>query len=217
MCIGVAHFGDAVYNIVVRIPRVFLKVADCAEEVALSVIVLIFHFALIGDCRVVAPCAYKHHVFLAGSGDAECHCTIGILHDAHLGHTAGICTRGRVGDIAYSVGLGHSLGTICCRSHGLEVVSAWDGHIILGGIGGSVGLATKAEGAVVEFYRARLGSIDRKRGLCLGCDDLGGGHGQRHLEAGLENIHKDIAAGGCLAFLVAIARAEYHGYLLHGL
>ena len=71
VCIRVAHFGDAVYNIVVRIPRVFLKVADCAEEVALSVIVLIFHFALIGDCRVVAPCAYKHHVFLAGSGDAE--------------------------------------------------------------------------------------------------------------------------------------------------
>ena len=89
MGVWVGDFVSVVDNEVVGIPFIVGKAVDSDPEIAVTLIVLIFHHVFAEEL-VVVPRRHEHNAGLAGSGEAECHCAVGIFDSTHTGCTAGI-------------------------------------------------------------------------------------------------------------------------------
>ncbi len=93
MAVGVAHVVAAVvgadyYKVIVVIGTV-VEAVDSGEEVAVALVVLVFHVALVGDA-VVVPRTYEYGTLFLWCCKTEGDAAVGVLNSSHLGYTSGV-------------------------------------------------------------------------------------------------------------------------------
>ena len=194
--VGVADAVGVVDYKIVGIVDIVGQAADSSPEIALPLVIVIFHQIPAVDA-VSVPRAHELHAHLARRCEAESDSPVGVLHTALLRYTAGILACSARGRIAYLIGGAVGLA--------VESGSAGDGVVacilefIAGCKGGGVGfrgklLAVDAQHEVGGL-RGSESEIDR-RGAADKAVVVGG---EGEVEAIVGHVDEDIASGSSLA------------------
>ncbi len=134
--IGVGHVVGIVDNIVVRVPFVILKAFDSYPEIAVALVVLIFH-KVVGVYVVIVPGRHYHHAPFSWCCHAERHRAVVVPYSAHTGYSAGVILLHGLAGICYFDALCAGLAVVC--AFGFDIVCPVCGEGMLGRQGGLVG------------------------------------------------------------------------------